>query len=51
MYNTLGTTWSAIVGLGMIVLQYCLLKMWSEKHERGPLEGLWRRLTWIGSGD
>ena len=49
LYNTLGTTWSALVGLGMIVFQYCLLKIWSDKHERGPLEGLWRRLTWIGN--
>lgn len=49
LYNTLGTTWSALVGLGMIAFQYSLLKMWSRKHERGPLEGLWRRLTWLGS--
>ncbi len=49
LYNTLGTTWSALVGLGMIAFQYCLLKVWSRKHERGPLEGLWRRLTWIGN--
>ena len=49
MYNTLGTTWSALVGIAMIVFQYGLLKLWADKHERGPLEGLWRRLTWIGS--
>ena len=49
LYNTLGTTWSALVGLGMIVFQYCILKLWSKNHERGPLEGLWRRLTWIGA--
>ncbi|MBO4724198.1 MAG: DUF418 domain-containing protein, partial [Bacteroidaceae bacterium] len=47
LYNTLGTTWSALVGLGMIVFQYNILKLWSKNHERGPLEGLWRRLTWI----
>ena len=50
LYNTLGTTWSALVGLSMIVFQYALLKMWSRNHERGPLEGIWRKLTWIGSG-
>jgi len=47
LYNTLGTTWSALVGLGMIVFQYNLLRLWAKNHERGPLEGLWRRLTWI----
>ena len=47
LYNTLGTTYSALVGLGMIVFQYSILKLWSKNHERGPLEGLWRRLTWI----
>jgi uncharacterized protein len=49
MYNTLGTTWSALVGIGMILFQYSILKLWARNHRRGPLEGLWYRLTWLGS--
>lgn len=49
LYDELGTTYSALVGLGMIIFQYTLLSFWARKHQRGPLEGLWRRLTWIGT--
>ena len=47
LYNTLGTTYSALVGLSMIAFQYFLLKLWADKHERGPLESVWRYLTWL----
>ena len=49
MYKVLGTTWSLLVGIGIVVLQIVLLYQWSKKHQRGPLETLWRNLTWIGS--
>ena len=50
MYKVLGITWSLIVGIAIVVLQIVLLYQWSKKHSRGPLETLWRKLTWIGSG-
>ena len=49
MYKVLGTTWSLLVGIAIFVLQIVLLYQWSKKHQRGPLETLWRKLTWIGS--
>ena len=51
MYKVLGTTWSLLVGIAIVVLQIVLLYQWSKKHQRGPLETLWRKLTWIGSGN
>ena len=51
MYKVLGTTYSLLVGIGIVVLQIVLLYQWSKKHKRGPLETLWRNLTWIGSDE
>ncbi|NLZ19152.1 MAG: DUF418 domain-containing protein [Bacteroidales bacterium] len=47
MYKVLGTTWSLLVGIGIVVLQIVVLYQWSKKHQRGPLETLWRKLTWL----
>ncbi|MCR4920513.1 MAG: DUF418 domain-containing protein [Bacteroidaceae bacterium] len=58
-YRLLGTTFSVLVGLGMVIGQYIFCRYWSfgglktsssDKtggHQRGPLEELWRKLTWI----
>ena len=48
LYAVLGTTWSFLVGIGIVVLQLLVLKLWARKHTRGPLETLWRKLTWLG---
>ena len=45
----LGTTWSLLVGIAIVVLQIVILYQWARKHQRGPLETVWRNLTWIGS--
>ena len=47
MYKVLGTTWSFLVGIAIVVTQIILLYQWSKHHERGPLESVWRYLTWI----
>ena len=49
MYKYLGTTWSLLTGIAIVVFQIVILYQWSKKHQRGPLETLWRNLTWIGS--
>ncbi|MBQ6959278.1 MAG: DUF418 domain-containing protein [Bacteroidales bacterium] len=51
LYQVLGTTWSFLVGIGIVVLQILILRLWARKHPRGPLETLWRNLTWIGSAE
>ena len=49
--NVLGTTWSLLVGIAIVVLQIVILYQWARKHKRGPLETIWRKLTWIGSSE
>ena len=47
-YYKLGITYAVMVGIGMVTVQYCFARFWFSTHQRGPLEGLWRKLTWIG---
>lgn len=37
------------IGRGMVVFQYLFARYWFASHSRGPLESLWRKLTWIES--
>lgn len=46
-YHLLGITYAVMVGTGMVVIQYLFCRYWLSRHQRGPLEGLWRKLTWI----
>jgi uncharacterized protein len=48
-YRKLGITYAVLVGLGMVIVQYLFVHWWFKSHSRGPLEGLWRKLTWIGA--
>ena len=48
-YRKLGVTYAVLVGLAMVIVQYLFVRWWFKSHPRGPLEGLWRKLTWIGS--
>lgn len=47
MYQYLGSTWSLLVGFAIITIQIIILKQWNKKHQRGPIETLWRKATWI----
>ena len=47
-YYKLGVTYAVMVGVGMVILQYLFARFWFAHHQRGPLEGVWRKLTWIG---
>ena len=49
MYKVLGTTWSLLVGIAIVILQIVILRQWAKTHQRGPLETLWRHLTWLGA--
>ena len=48
-YYKLGITYAVLVGLSMVIAQYLFCRLWFSSHQRGPLEGLWRKLTWISS--
>ena len=46
-YRLVGTTYAVLIGLGMVIFQYLFCRYWFSNHSRGPLEGLWRKLTWM----
>ena len=46
-YYKLGITYAVMIGVGMVITQYLFARLWFSSHQRGPLEGLWRKLTWI----
>ena len=46
-YHWLGTTYAVLTGLAIITVQYFFCRYWFKNHTRGPLEELWRQLTWI----
>lgn len=46
-YRLVGITYAVLIGLGMVICQYLFSRWWFSSHQRGPLEGLWRQLTWI----
>ncbi|MBQ3749914.1 MAG: DUF418 domain-containing protein [Bacteroidales bacterium] len=46
-YRILGTTYSVLIGLALVVGQYFFCRFWFKKHTSGPLEALWYKLTWI----
>ena len=46
-YYKLGITYAVMVGIAMVIGQYCFARYWFKSHPRGPLEGVWRKLTWI----
>jgi uncharacterized protein len=48
-YRLLGVTYAVMIGLGMVLCQYLFCRYWFKSHPRGPLEGIWRNLTWINS--
>ena len=48
-YNKVGVTYAVLIGLCMVVAQYSFAHYWFKNHTRGPLEGVWRKLTWIGN--
>ena len=47
LWAVTGTLYSLLCGAAMILVQYLLLRVWSKNHQRGPLESLWRKLTYI----
>ena len=46
-YRRVGITYAVLIGFGMVVCQYLFCRWWFRSHTRGPLESLWKKLTWI----
>ena len=46
-YRHVGITYAVLIGLGMVICQYLFCRYWFSNHQRGPMESLWRKMTWI----
>lgn len=47
MLGQIGVAWSVALGLGFYVLQVFLSRWWLQRFSMGPVEWLWRTLTWF----
>ena len=47
MYDKLGITESLLLGVLIFVLQWMFCRWWLGRFSHGPMEGAWRKLTWI----
>ncbi len=47
LYRLTGATLSLLIGLGICALLTIFSRLWLRTHRQGPLEYLWKKLTWI----
>ncbi len=47
LYRLTGATLSMLIGLGIVTLLTVASRLWLRTHRQGPLEYLWKKLTWI----
>ncbi|SHE69064.1 uncharacterized protein SAMN05444349_10515 [Bacteroides faecichinchillae] len=50
MYRYAGATGSFLIALCIFTIQLIFSRWWLARHKQGPLEFLWRKGTWIGTG-
>ncbi|MDD3036695.1 DUF418 domain-containing protein [Bacteroides sp.] len=50
MYKYAGATGSLLIALCIFAIQLIFSRWWLARHKQGPLEYLWRKGTWIGTG-
>ena len=36
-----------LAGVGIILVQYAFCRIWLRRHSHGPVEWLWKKLTWL----
>lgn len=50
LHKVCGNTYSFLIGCAFFLLQLAFAHWWFRHYRRGPLETIWHRLTWLGSG-
>jgi uncharacterized protein len=46
-YKYSSHTYSLLMGVMVIIVQFIFCRWWMKHHKRGPLEEIWRKATWI----
>ena len=49
LYLYTGATYGVLIGIILCVIVVKLCGWWAKKYAHGPLEGIWHKLTWMGS--
>lgn len=47
LYRHVDVFWGTALGAGMVLAQYAFCRFWLRRHSHGPVEWLWKKLTWI----
>jgi len=47
LYKYTGATYCLFIGIVLAILQGAFSWWWIKKHQQGPLETIWHKLTWI----
>ena len=48
LWHSSGATCSLLIGIGIFLFQRAYSRYWLSRFRQGPLEYLWKRLTWLG---
>ncbi len=49
LYREVGVVYALLCGVGIVAVQYLFSRWWLGRFSHGPVEWLWKRLTWIGA--
>ncbi len=49
MWDSVGAFGSTLIAVCIFALQLSCSKAWLRTHRQGPLEWLWKKLTWLGN--
>ncbi len=50
LYKYTGASLCLAIGLALAAVQILFSRWWLSRHSQGPLEALWHKATWLGSG-
>ncbi|MYN42023.1 DUF418 domain-containing protein [Duganella sp. FT109W] len=49
MYQYTGASFALAIGIALALMQRQFSVWWLARHQQGPLESVWHKLTWLGS--
>ena len=47
LYREVGIVYALLAGVGIVVVQYQFSRLWLKGFSHGPVEWVWKRLTWL----
>ena len=47
LYKSTGATVCVLIGIAIFLVQFIFSRWWLSRYKQGPLEYIWKKLTWI----